>query len=88
MNGGLFRDALPLPKLSLRSRNAIIKNGELNWADINPDIFGSMMQGVVNEDERTELGMHYYLLLDVFLLGIFMLRKAVNPLSSKKALLC
>ena len=36
----------------------------------------------------TELGMHYYLLLDVFLLGIFMLRKAVNPLSSKKALLC
>lgn len=59
VNGGLFRDALPLPKLSLRSRNAIIKNGELNWADINPDIFGSMMQGVVNEDERTELGMHY-----------------------------
>lgn len=29
----------------------------------------------------TELGMHYYLLLDVFLLNVFMLRKAVNPLS-------
>lgn len=36
----------------------------------------------------TELGMHYYLLLDVFLLGVFMLRKAVNPVSPKKALLC
>lgn len=36
----------------------------------------------------TELGMHYYLLLDVFLLGIFMLRKIVNPVSTKNALLC
>lgn len=32
----------------------------------------------------TELGMHYYLLLDVFLLGVFMLRKAVNPLSLRR----
>lgn len=36
----------------------------------------------------TELGMHYYLLLDVFLLGVFMLRKAVNPVFLKKAILC
>lgn len=36
----------------------------------------------------TELGMHYYLLLDVFLLGVFMLRMTVNPISTKKALLC
>lgn len=33
-----------------------------------------------------ELEMHYYLLLDVFLLDAFMLRKAVIPVSPKKAL--
>lgn len=36
----------------------------------------------------TELEVHNYLLLGVFVLGVFMLRKAVNPVSSKKALLC
>lgn len=36
----------------------------------------------------TELGMHYYLLLDVSLRGVFMLRMTVNPISTKKALLC
>lgn len=35
-----------------------------------------------------ELEMHYYFLFDVFLLGVFMLRKTVNPVSIKKALLC
>ncbi len=33
--------------------------GSLNWKEINPDIFGSMIQAVADEDERGELGMHY-----------------------------
>lgn len=31
----------------------------LNWADINPDIFGSMIQAVVHPDQRGGMGMHY-----------------------------
>jgi len=59
VNGGLFRDAMPLPSFSPRSRNAIIKSGELDWAAINPDIFGSMIQNVVTDEDRGDLGIHY-----------------------------
>lgn len=59
VNGGLFRDAMPLPNFSTRSRYAIIKSGELDWAAINPDIFGSMIQNVVTEEDRGDLGIHY-----------------------------
>ena len=59
VNGGLFRDAMPLPMFSVRSRNAIVKSGELDWAAINPDIFGSMIQNVVTAEDRGDLGIHY-----------------------------
>lgn len=59
VNGGLFRDAMPLPNFSTRSRHAIIKSGELDWAAINPDIFGSMIQNVVTAEDRGDLGIHY-----------------------------
>ena len=59
VNGGLFRDAMPLPNFSPRSRGAIIKSGELDWAAINPDIFGSMIQNVVTDEDRDDLEMHY-----------------------------
>ena len=59
VNGGLFRDAMPLPNFSPRSRSAIIKSGELDWAAINPDIFGSMIQAVVTEEDRGDMGIHY-----------------------------
>lgn len=58
-NGGLFDKKLPVPKFSRRSREEILACGKLNWRDINPDIFGSMMQAVVNYKERSNLGMHY-----------------------------
>ena len=58
-NGGLFDKKLPVPKFSRRSREEILACGKLNWRDINPDIFGSMMQAVVNSKERSNLGMHY-----------------------------
>lgn len=33
--------------------------GDLNWKEINPDIFGSMIQAVVVAEYRSDLGMHY-----------------------------
>lgn len=59
VNGGLFRDRFPIPVLSRRARTLIINCGEYNWREINPDIFGSMIQAVVTPEQRAGLGMHY-----------------------------
>lgn len=59
VNGGLFHSRIEIPKMGMRSRKLILESGELNWGDINPDIFGSMMQAVVTPNLRSELGMHY-----------------------------
>ena len=59
VNGGLFRDKYPAPIFSRRSRQMVIDSGELDWAAINPDIFGSMIQAVVTPEHRGGLGMHY-----------------------------
>lgn len=59
VNGGLFRTTHPLPVFTRRSRQAIIDSGELQWRDINPDIFGSMIQAVITPEHRGGLGMHY-----------------------------
>lgn len=59
VNGGLFKERYPIPKLSRRARTLIINCGEYDWKDINPDIFGSMIQAVVSPEQRAGLGMHY-----------------------------
>jgi hypothetical protein len=59
VNGGLFRDTIVSPKFSLKARKIILDCGDLNWSEINPDIFGSMIQAVVNPAYRSGLGMHY-----------------------------
>ncbi len=59
VNGGLFRNNHPVPLFTRRSRQAIIDSGDLKWCDINPDIFGSMIQAVVTPEHRGGLGMHY-----------------------------
>ncbi|MFC3679010.1 DNA methyltransferase [Bacterioplanoides pacificum] len=60
VNGGLFADDIPSPTFSAKSRRMLIECGsELDWSDINPDIFGSMIQAVVHPDQRGGMGMHY-----------------------------
>lgn len=59
VNGGLFTDKIDLPKFTRKSRAAIVKAGKLDWKDINPDIFGSMIQAVVAKEHRGNMGMHY-----------------------------
>ena len=59
VNGGLFKDKLKMPKFNRKARQSIIDSGELNWSDINPDIFGSMFQAVIDVDQRGSLGQHY-----------------------------
>lgn len=59
VNGGLFREDIESPKFSKKARQILIDSGELDWSEINPDIFGSMIQAVADPSERNNLGMHY-----------------------------
>ncbi len=59
VNGGLFRDKTLIPTFSKRARRLLRECGELAWSHINPDIFGSMIQAVVEPGMRGDMGMHY-----------------------------
>ena len=59
VNGGLFNTQISIPRMGMRARKLILECSELNWGEINPDIFGSMMQSVVTPELRGGLGMHY-----------------------------
>ncbi len=59
VNGSLFSHRTRVPTFSAKARKIILECAELDWSDINPDIFGSMMQAVVHTDQRAGLGMHY-----------------------------
>jgi N-6 DNA Methylase len=54
VNGGLFAGTRDVPKFSKMARATLLAAGGLKWTEINPDIFGSMIQAVADE-----LGMHY-----------------------------
>ncbi|MGP1570605.1 MAG: class I SAM-dependent DNA methyltransferase [Moraxella sp.] len=59
VNGGLFHDKISSPKFSAKARKILVKLGELQWKNINPDIFGSMIQAVTTGVDRSKLGQHY-----------------------------
>jgi hypothetical protein len=61
VNGRLFTmgPEQPVPAFTKTARDLLISLGTLNWSEINPDIFGSMFQAVVNPHERSNLGQHY-----------------------------
>ncbi len=59
VNGGLFGTKIDSPVFTAKARKILIELGDLNWKEINPDIFGSMIQAVVIPEYRSDLGMHY-----------------------------
>ena len=72
VNGGLFSKHIAIPRMSAKARRILLECGELDWQDINPDIFGSMIQAVVNPEERASQGMHYTSVPNIM--------KVINPL--------
>jgi hypothetical protein len=59
VNGGLFTGKADSPRFSRIARSYLLRAGELDWQAINPDIFGSMIQAVADDEERGSLGLHY-----------------------------
>ncbi len=72
VNGGLFSGSTAVPRFSRMSRTYLMHAGKLNWKQINPDIFGSMIQAVADDAERGALGMHYTSVPNIL--------KVLNPL--------
>ena len=72
VNGSLFSGSTDAPVFSKIARSFLINIGTLDWKKINPDIFGSMIQAVADDDERGALGMHYTSVPNIL--------KVLNPL--------
>jgi hypothetical protein len=72
VNGGLFSGDIDVPKFSKIARSYLLHIGSLDWTRINPDIFGSMIQAVAEDEERGALGMHYTSVPNIL--------KVLNPL--------
>ena len=72
VNGGLFSGGVEVPRFSKIARSYLVSVGNLDWKKINPDIFGSMIQAVADDEERGALGMHYTSVPNIL--------KVLNPL--------
>jgi hypothetical protein len=82
VNGGLFSGSTAgeqseckpydVPRFSKIARSYLMHVGNLDWTKINPDIFGSMIQAVADDEERGALGMHYTSVPNIL--------KVLNPL--------
>lgn len=72
VNGGLFSGSTEVPRFTRMARTYLLHAGNLNWKKINPDIFGSMIQAVADDEERGALGMHYTSVPNIL--------KVLNPL--------
>lgn len=72
VNGGLFSGSTETPRFTRMARTYLLHAGNLNWQKINPDIFGSMIQAVADDEERGALGMHYTSVPNIL--------KVLNPL--------
>lgn len=72
VNGGLFSGSTETPRFSKIARTYLLHVGKLDWKRINPDIFGSMIQAVAEDEERGALGMHYTSVPNIL--------KVLNPL--------
>jgi len=72
VNGELFSGSTEVPIFTKIARSYLLHVGSLDWKQINPDIFGSMIQAVADDDERGNLGMHYTSVPNIL--------KVLNPL--------
>ncbi len=72
VNGELFSGSTEVPRFTKIARSYLNHIGNLNWRKINPDIFGSMIQAVADDEERGALGMHYTSVPNIL--------KVLNPL--------
>jgi len=72
VNWKLFETVYQVPIFTAKSRKILIDLWKLSWAEINPDIFWSMMQAVMDSAERSNMWSHYTSVPNIM--------KVINPL--------
>jgi len=62
VNGSIFdisRHSIVIPNFNAQARHLILDCAKSNWGEINPDIFGTIFQNIVDKQKRDEGGMDY-----------------------------
>lgn len=59
VNGALFKEPIIPPIFNKSTVEKLIKACNFDWSEINPSIFGSLFQNVVDPKVRRYLGAHY-----------------------------
>lgn len=75
VNGSVFdtkKHSIVVPDFNPESRYLLLRCSDFNWSSINPDIFGTIFQGIVDEKRRDENGMDYTSVANI--------EKVINPL--------
>lgn len=57
-NGGLFREPVALP-LDSEGLSRLLEAAKCSWAEVEPAIFGTLIERALNPRERHALGAHY-----------------------------
>lgn len=57
-NGGLFEDPVALP-LDAKGLEILLQAAKREWADVEPSIFGTLLERALDPKERHKLGAHF-----------------------------
>ena len=66
-DGGLFDDAF-VPALPSDIIDHLLRSARQDWSAIDPTIFGTLFERVIDEDKRAQLGAHYTSRDDILLI--------------------
>lgn len=75
VDGSIFdtkKHSIAVPDFDPESRYLLLRCSDFDWGSINPDIFGTIFQGIVDEKRRDENGMDYTSVTNI--------EKVINPL--------
>lgn len=75
VDGSIFdtkKHSITVPEFDPESRYLLLRCSDFDWSSINPDIFGTIFQGIVDEKRRDENGMDYTSVTNI--------EKVINPL--------
>lgn len=75
VNGTIFdtkQHSILIPQFNAQAHHLLIQLAESDWSDVNPDIFGTIFQGIVDAQKRDENGMDYTSVTNI--------EKVINPL--------
>ena len=75
VNGTIFdtkQHSILIPQFNAQAHHLLIQLAESDWSDVNPDIFGTIFQGIVDTQKRDENGMDYTSVTNI--------EKVINPL--------